>query len=65
MHGTKFKIDSELRKHGQVLDLPAAARTVSVAPAGAGYVRVTYLKPVREISVETPADHDEAMAYVD
>ncbi|WP_227133464.1 hypothetical protein [Halorubellus salinus] len=48
-----------------MLDLPAAAKTVSVEPAGAGYVRVTYLKPVQEISVETPSDSEDAMAYVD
>jgi hypothetical protein len=65
MHGTNFKIESELRKHGQVLDLPSAARTVSVEPAGAGYVRITYLKPVHEISVETPSDREDAVAYVD
>lgn len=65
MHGTNFKIDSELRKHGQVLDLPEAAKTVSVEPVGAGYVRVTYLKPVQEIHVETPREVEDAMAYVD
>ena len=65
MHGTNFKIDSELHKHGQVLDLPAAAKTVSVEPAGSGYVRVTYLKPVQKISVEAPSESEDAMAYVD
>lgn len=65
MNGTNYKVESELRKRGQVMRLPEAASTLSVEPVGAGYVRITYLKPVQEISVEAPGEADEAMTYVD
>lgn len=63
MNGTNFKVESEVRKHGQVMNLPEAASTLSVEPVGSGFVRITYLKPVREISVTAPGDVDEAMAF--
>ena len=65
MHGTNFKVESELRRHGQVMNLPDAATTLSVEPVGARLVRITYLKPVHEISIERPDETERAMAYVD
>ncbi|WP_440988945.1 hypothetical protein [Haloarchaeobius baliensis] len=65
MHGTNFKVESELCAPGQVMNLPDAASTLSVEPVGPGLVRITYLKPVHEISIERPDETERAMAYVD
>jgi len=55
---TNYKVVSELRTHGQLIDIPERAENVTVEPAPQdGFVRVTYLEHMTEIPVgrEEPA----------
>lgn len=60
MTGRNYRVVSEIRSDGDLLSVPSNASNVSVEPLGRpGLVRVTYLKPVREIQfVESDEDAD-------
>jgi hypothetical protein len=46
-----YRVVSEVRSDGDLLDVPTDAQDLTVEPLGhPGMVRVTYLKPVREIA---------------
>lgn len=49
-----YKVVSELRTHGQLIDIPDRARNVTVEPGPRdGLVRVTYLKNMTEIPFQS------------
>jgi hypothetical protein len=51
---SSYRVVSELKYHGQTIDIPEGARDVSVEPLPQqAAVRVTYLREVHEL---TPAD---------
>lgn len=51
MTGTNYRVVSEVRSNGDLLDVPSDAEDVSIEPLDRpGAVRITYLKPVREIT---------------
>lgn len=58
---TNYRVVSEIRAHGDHVEIPDRASSVDVEPAGGdGQVRVTYLMPTRSLDVtgqagDTPA----------
>lgn len=47
-----YRVVSELKYHGQTVDIPERARDVSVEPLPQhGAVRVTYLQEIHELTV--------------
>jgi len=58
---TSYRVVSEIRAHGDHVEIPDRASSVDVEPAGQdGQVRVTYLMPTRTLDMtgqarETPA----------
>jgi hypothetical protein len=47
---TNYRVVSELRTHGQLIDIPDSAEDVSVEPTDSnGLVRVTYLRRMQEV----------------
>ncbi|QLG27852.1 hypothetical protein HUG10_09930 [Halorarum halophilum] len=50
MNERNYRVVSEVRSNGDLLDVPSDAHDVTIEPLGQpGLVRVTYLSPVREI----------------
>jgi hypothetical protein len=53
-----YKVVSELRTHGQLIDIPPRAQNVTVAPGPrSDLVRVTYLKHLTEIPIVEDDDN--------
>lgn len=49
---SSYRVVSELRYHGETIDIPEGARDVSVEPLPRqGAVRVTYLREIHELAV--------------
>lgn len=47
-----YRVVSELRYHGETVDIPDGARDVSVEPLPQyGAVRITYLREIHELTV--------------
>lgn len=52
MTSESYRVVSELKYHGETVDIPEGARDVSVEPLPQqGAVRVTYLREIHELSV--------------
>ncbi|QLG61417.1 hypothetical protein [Halorarum salinum] len=65
MTGSSYRVVSEVRADGDLLDVPSGARDVTVEPLGRpGMVRVTYLKPVREIAITGSDDDADRPSYL-
>ncbi|WP_313694306.1 hypothetical protein [Halorarum halobium] len=57
MSDRNYRIVSEVRSNGDLLDVPTDAHDVTIEPLNRpGVVRVTYLKPVREIAITADED---------
>ncbi|WP_232686296.1 hypothetical protein [Halobacterium zhouii] len=62
MTESNYRVVSERKRAGELLDLPEGANNVSVEPADtAGYVTVTYLKPMLRV----PFRDDGPLPYVE
>lgn len=60
-----YRVVSEVRTDGEWVDIPDEASNVTVEPlARAGHVRVTYLRPTREVVVDAD-DDTEPRRYID
>lgn len=58
-----YRVVSEIRRHGDWVDIPDRADNVTVQPLGAdGRVRVSYLMPTQSVEFESD---DESCVYVD
>lgn len=65
MTETSYRVVSEIRSNGDLLDVPSDAEDVSIEPLGRpGMVRVTYLKPVREIAITGSDDDADRPSYL-
>ena len=54
---TSYRVVSEIRRHGDCVDIPDRANSVDVEPVGTdGRVRVTYLMPTRQLDVGEDGD---------
>lgn len=52
MTKASYRVVSELKYHGETVDIPDGARDVSVEPLPRhGAVRVTYLREIHELTV--------------
>ena len=61
---TNYKVVSELRTHGQLIDIPEQAHNVTVEPGPrGGLVRVTYLKHLKEIPFGPDADEVRPISH--
>jgi hypothetical protein len=64
--GTSYRVVSEVRGNGQWVDIPDAARNVTVEPVSKnGQVRVTYLKPMEEVALGESETEQPAHSYVE
>jgi hypothetical protein len=64
--GNSYRVVSEVRQHGQWVDLPDGARNVTVEALGEnGRVRVTYLKPSEKVVVGEPEEEPTRHTYVE
>jgi hypothetical protein len=62
--GQHYRVVSEVRADGEWMDIPDEAVEVTVEPlARAGQVRITYLKPTREVAVD--GGEPEPRKYID
>lgn len=62
MTESNYRVVSEQKRAGEMLDLPDGANNVSVEPSGTdGYVTVTYLKPMKRV----PIRDDSPLTYVE
>ena len=62
MSASNYRVVSEQKRAGEVLDLPEGADNVSVEPSDTdGYVTVTYLKPMLRV----PIRDDAPLTYVE
>ena len=62
MTESNYRVVSERKRAGEVLDLPEGANNVSVEPSETtGYVTVTYLKPMLRV----PIRDDSPLTYVE
>jgi hypothetical protein len=63
---SSYRVVSEVRSNGQWVDIPDAARNVTVEPLSEkGRVRITYLKPAENVSVGEQEDTSSRQTYVD
>jgi hypothetical protein len=63
---TSYRVVSEIRRHGDRVDIPDHASSVDVEPVGAdGRVRVTYLMPTQRLDVGEGAEPESDPVYVD
>jgi hypothetical protein len=63
---TRYRVVSEIRRHGDCVDIPDRANSVDVEPVGAdGRVRVTYLMPTQRLDVGEGTEPEADPVYVD
>jgi hypothetical protein len=67
MTDTNFRVVSQVRTDGDLLDVPPDAHDVTIEPLDRpGVVRVTYLKPTQHVPFDAgDDDDDEPPAYLD
>lgn len=62
MTASNYRVVSERKRAGELLDLPEGASNVTVEPSTTdGYVTVTYLKPMLRV----PIRDDTPLTYVE
>ena len=60
-----YRVISEVKPGGALVNIPVGANDVSVQPLGhTGLVRVTYLRPLDRVELEAD-EPNEGVAYVD
>jgi|GEM_PF-1571752 hypothetical protein len=63
---TSYRVVSEIRRHGDRVDIPDLASSVDVEPVGPdGRVRVTYLMPTQQLDVGEESDPEPEPTYLD